>query len=74
MTDAVKKTEGAASERTTVTKIANILEDAVDLIGLGLQVARDVRELTTNPRHGQSLREEAEARANRIRDSRKKET
>ena len=73
MTDTIKKTGGAAPERATVAKIASVLEDAVDLIGLGLRVARDVRELTSDPRHGRHLREEAEARADRIRDSRKKE-
>lgn len=69
MTDAPKPSD----DRTTVAKIAGILDDAVDLLGLGMRVARDVRDLASNPQHGKRLREEAEARADRIRDSRKKE-
>ena len=59
-------------KRSTVDRVTSVLEDTVDIIGLGLRVVRNVRDLTTNPERGQKLRKEAKQRAKEIRASRKK--
>ena len=59
-------------KRSTVDRMTSVLEDTVDIIGLGLRVVRNVRDLTANPERGQQLRKEAKDRAKKIRADRKK--
>lgn len=59
-------------KRSTVDRVTSVLEDTVDIIGLGLRVVRNVRDLTTNPERSQQLRKEAKDRAKKIRADRKK--
>lgn len=74
MTDETKLPTPAEKndKRSTVNRVTSVLEDTVDIIGLGLRVVRNVRDLTSNPERGQKLRKEAKQRAKEIRDGRKK--
>ena len=58
---------------TTLQKITGVLEDAIDIIGLGQRVVSTVRDLATNPEHGKQLRKETKKRAKQIRKARKGE-
>ena len=74
MTDETKLPAPAEEKdkRSTVDRVTSVLEDTVDIIGLGLRVVRNVRDLTSNPERGQKLRKEAKQRAKEIRDGRKR--
>lgn len=74
MTDETKLPAPAEKndKRSTVDRVTSVLEDTVDIIGLGLRVVRNVRDMTSNPERGQKLRKEAKQRAKEIRDGRKK--